>query len=403
MASAVAASAFVKNPWWQVMLDGKKDIGLVRVFPGRLDLCKTTTPCEDVLHDFDVYVFDQDALASASMETLKAEAAKAGSGVTSFHVTGIPAKVANVVTRVGATHASVTGKYVRVQATSPAAYLQLAEVQVFRADDTLLPMDYPKAVRQATPAETAGLSDKNVFVASVWDPSKQAYVDKLMSGELFAMSPEPTAIGVGTGTCDTNVQSRWTSSSTTTTTRTHSTSTTQGVGVESDVTVGPEVLQVKGGAGYRDTSGTEHADASGVSIGKSFTIGWSRSDLCKKDADGNQLNGYKTSDACLYNIKPFYYISEETSKTGYPQQFTHVSYTVTFPNGRDKDMTDCVTNHWRHGDNIPPQASDTAVGAGGPIVIDPSTLGATDANPEDMGYLSIMGVGSRTARPRAPR
>jgi hypothetical protein len=67
---------------------------------------------------------------------------------------------------------------------------------------------------------------------------------------------------------------------------------------------------------------------------------------------------------------------------------------VTFPNNRGRDMTDCVANHWRFGENAPPTAADTTVTTSGPIVVDTTTLNATDLNAEDAGYLSISGVGS---------
>jgi hypothetical protein len=391
-AGTVATSARQANPWWQITLNQPADISGVRVFPGRLDLCQDTSPCEDALHDFDVYVFNNPNFAAYDMARLQTAAANAASGVRSFHFSGPVGDVANVVTDLGDGTGPAAGKYVRVQATGPATYLQLAEVQVFPSMETLSPTDYPATVRPATAQETAGLSDKNVFVAKVWNPSSRTYTDRLMSGRVYSLDPDPGLQSVDDTACSSTIPMEWTKSSSNGTETSHSTSTSQGIGVSADVTVGAEILKVKQGGGYTDTTSTEHSDASGISIGNSFSISWDRSPMCARDANGNPLKGYSISDSCNYEFKPFYYVSTETSNTGFEQQFTHVSYIVQFPNGRGADLTDCLQNHWHSTTNRPPTASDATVWTSGPATITTSTLAAADRDPSDVDRLAIMGV-----------
>jgi hypothetical protein len=382
-ATTVAETSAGPDPWWQVKLDASQDIGLVRVFPGALPSCQPDV-CDDVLKDFDVYVFDGDNLAGNTAAELQS------AGVVPIHFVGTPARVANIITRTGSTHDPVRGRYVRIQMTSPSADLQLAEVQVYPADDRQLPPAYPCSVSDASQAD--------MFTVSVWDSSTGQCVDKLISGHLVPMSPTPDWMRVTAGACDAYQEGSWSSSNATSTTFTTSDSNTQSTGTSVDVALGPDVFAVQAGVGYAYNSGTENSYSRTTSVGKSLTVGWGRGNYCNRDYNGDYLPGYTTAAACAYEIKPFYYIDEEWSNAGYQQLFPHVSYQVRMD--RSKDLTDCYDDHWRLGANVAPQAPDQAVALiGSSVDADPLAL-ATDQNSEDAGRLFIRGVAStRTGIP----
>jgi hypothetical protein len=382
--NSAAITAVQTDPWWQVKLNASEDIGLVRVYPGSVPLCGEST-CEDMLHDFDVYVFNDDSLANASAAQLKS------AGVVPFHFAGTPAKVANMVTRMGSTNVAARGKYVRIQMTSPMAFLQLAEVQVYPADDEQLPPEYPSAVRALTAQEKSGLADKNVFAVSVWDAAQRKYVEKFISGELVPMSPAPNWTTINSGACDAYQEGSWSSSDATDKTFEESTDRSGGVGASADLSAGFTNVKVTSSPSYMHHWGTETSSSQTTSVGKSFTIGWGRGNYCYRDATtGNYVQGYTTAAACSYKMKPFYYMQEEWSNSGYQQLFPHVSYVVDMD--RSKDLSDCYDDHWRYGANIAPQAPDLTVAIdSSALQVDP-LAGATDANPEDQGRLVIRGV-----------
>jgi Malectin domain len=390
--STVAATAVTADPWWQVKLDTSEDVGLVRVYPGAAYTC-AANPCRDLLQDFDVYVFDNDSLENGSSAQLQS------AGIVPFHVSASPAKVSNIVTLRGASQAAATGQFVRVQMRSPDASLQLAEVEVYAASDAQLPPAYPSAVKAATAQELQRAGESG-FIATLWDTERQRYVDRFIAGELMPINPAPAWTGVTAGACDGMQTGSWSRSNSTETTFSQSDSYTQGVGGSTELTFGPEVFKGKLGLAETWTSGVENSSSRVASVGKSFSIGWGRGNYCYRTANDTYDTRYSTSDHCSYRFKPFYFVEEEWANSGYVQKFPHVSYvvdTVDSTTGVDRrrtDLTDCLQDHWRYGANVAPSAPNVTIDAGnsGALIHIHPLAGATDANPEDVGYLAVRGV-----------
>lgn len=96
------------NPWWQVDLGSDQEIGDIKVYN------RTNSCCTDRLANFTVLVIDSN-------------------GATVYSKTYTTAPLPSVIAETG----NVTGQIIRIQANTTGIALNLAEVQVFAAEDAL--------------------------------------------------------------------------------------------------------------------------------------------------------------------------------------------------------------------------------------------------------------------------